>query len=83
MGGEGVGQGVPLSGRGVWVPARASLGRNDGELRKPIRPALLDAPLEGRAGVHPSQPGREVRVWLQLAEHFGHLADKAHLDVGA
>src|SRR5438552_15511321 len=52
-------------------------------LRKPIRPALLDTALERGPGVHPRQPGAEVRIRPELVEDFRHLADKAHLDIGA
>src|SRR5258706_2854945 len=58
-------------------------GRRPPLLPKPVRPAFLDAALERGPGVHPRQPGTEVRVASELVECFRHVADKAHLDVGA
>ena len=59
--------------------------RNDGDPlpRKPVRPALLHRTLERRPRVHSREPRRQVRIRPELVEHFRHLADKAHLDVGA
>src|SRR5258708_1640525 len=89
---------LPLAGKGSGVgvsradlacgypPPQPSPARGEGErasLRKPIRPAFLDAALERGPGVHPRQPGAEVRIGSELVECFRHVADKAHLDIGA
>jgi hypothetical protein len=52
-------------------------------LRESVLPTLFHAPLEGRAGVHAREPGGKIRIRRELVEYFGHLADEAHLDIGA
>src|SRR5258708_7196037 len=66
--------------------ARRSPGRHgvcSNLLHKPVRPALLNRALERGTRMHPRQPRAQIRIGLKLVEYLCHLADKAHLDVGA
>src|SRR5258708_7718039 len=65
------------------TPCGASRNDAHASLRKPIRPALLDRALESGARVHARQPCAQIRIGCELVEYFRHLADKAHLDIGA
>src|SRR5216684_3169309 len=82
---EGIYPNALLRHLGVWIPAFAGDDplQVSPLLRKPVRPALRDAALEGGAGVHPRQPRAEIRIGPELVEYFRHLANKTHLDVDA
>src|SRR5260221_7029539 len=52
-------------------------------LHQPVGAALPDRALKRRASMHARQPRTQIRIGCKLVEYFCHLADKAHLDIGA
>src|SRR5437764_8653807 len=71
----------------TWMPGTSpgmtTVGAGRPLLREPVRSALFDRALERRPRVHARQPSGQVRIWPDFVKHFCHLADKAHLDIGA
>src|SRR3984893_1982553 len=53
------------------------------QLNKPVGAALPDRALKRRPSMHARQPRTQIRIGCKLVEYFCHLADKAHLDIGA